>query len=66
MKNFLTIPEEILLLTINEHKGAVPNNYNFNVVLSASILMDLAYNNRLDTDLENLLLVSNVNQELKV
>ena len=59
MENFLTIPEEILLLSVNETGGVIPHDKNFEVVLSASILMDLALSNRLDSDLEKLILVSN-------
>ncbi len=59
MKNFLTIPEEILLLSVGENGGVIPQDKNFEVVLAASILMDLAINNRLDSDTENMILVSN-------
>jgi golgi phosphoprotein 3 len=59
MEIFLTIPEEILLLSINESEGTIPNDRKFEVVFAASILMNLALNNRLDTDLEKLILVSN-------
>ena len=58
MENFLTIPEEILLLSVGENGGVIPQDRNFEVVLAASILMDLALNNRLDSDLEKLILVS--------
>ena len=58
MENFLTIPEEVLLLSISESDGLIPNDKKYDVVLAASILMDLALNNRLDTDLERLILVS--------
>ncbi len=54
MEYFLTIPEEIYLLTIDEKKGqqgGVPENI-FNVVLSSSILMDLAVQQRIDSDIE--------------
>lgn len=60
MENFLTIPEEILLLSVGENGGLIPRDKNFEVVLAASILMDLALNNRLDSDLEKLILVSDV------
>jgi len=59
MENFLTIPEEILLLSVGENGGVVPQDKNFEVVLAASILMDLAINNRLDSDTEKMILVSN-------
>jgi len=58
MRNFLTIPEEILLLSVGENGGIIPQDRNFEVVLAASILMDLALNNRLDSDLERLILVN--------
>jgi predicted ATP-binding protein involved in virulence len=59
MENFLSIPEEILLLSIGENGGEVPQDKNFEVVLAASILMDLAMQNRLDSDLEKLIPVDN-------
>ena len=59
MENFLTIPEEILLLSVGENGGVIPHDKNFEVVLAASILMDLAINNRLDSDTEKMILVSN-------
>lgn len=58
MDNFLTIPEEILLLTVGENGGAIPNDKKFEIILAASVLMDLAMHDRLDTDLERLILVS--------
>lgn len=57
MQQSLSIPEEILLLSLGETKGAIPDSKKFEVVLSASILMDLALQNRLDSDLEKLILV---------
>lgn len=59
MENFLTIPEEILLLSVGENGGVIPQDKNFEVVLAASILMELSLNNSIDSDLEKLILVSN-------
>lgn len=59
MENFLSIPEEILLLSVGENGGEVPQDKNFEVVLAAAILMDLAVQNRLDSDLEKLIPVNN-------
>jgi golgi phosphoprotein 3 len=58
MENFLTIPEEILLLSVNESGGEIPNDKRFETIIAASILMDLALHNRLDSDLEKLIRVS--------
>lgn len=58
MKAFLSIPEEIVLLALDDSKGMIPSDKKFEVVLAASILMDLAINNRIDTDLEWLIPVS--------
>ncbi len=59
MENFLSIPEEVLLLSVGENGGEVPQDKNFEVVLAASILMDLAILNRLDSDIEKLIPVDN-------
>jgi golgi phosphoprotein 3 len=58
MENFLTTPEEILLISVGENGGVIPHDKNFEVVLAASVLMDLAINDRLDSDLEKLIMVS--------
>ncbi|MBP7496641.1 MAG: GPP34 family phosphoprotein [Bacteroidales bacterium] len=59
MNSFLSIPEEIILLSVEEKEGALPYDRKFEVVLSAAIIMDLALNNMVDTDLEKLIPVSN-------
>ncbi|MEI7981471.1 MAG: GPP34 family phosphoprotein [Bacteroidota bacterium] len=52
MDHLLTIPEELFLLTVNENTGrrAFVKSKKFDFMLSASILMDLALHNRIDTD----------------
>ncbi len=57
MSNFLTIPEEILLLSIDETGGISPESKTLDVVLASAILMDLAIRRRIDTDLQKLILV---------
>jgi len=54
MTHFLTIPEELFLLTVNEKTGrtASVKSRKFDILLAASILMDLALHNRIDTDME--------------
>lgn len=49
----LTIPEELFMLTINSKKGrrAFLQSKKFDVLLSAAILMELALENRIDSDL---------------
>jgi hypothetical protein len=51
-KNFLTIPEEIYLLSIDEHGAQLPmfTNEEFDTLLSASILMELAILHKIDSD----------------
>ncbi len=60
MKNYLTIPEEILLLTIDQKSGEtkVEDSQTLDVVLASAILMNLAMENRIDTDLEDLFYIS--------
>jgi len=52
MNILLTIPEELFLLTVNEKTGrkAPIRSKKFDILLSASILMELALQNRIDTD----------------
>lgn len=54
MTHFLIIPEELFLLTVNEKTGrtASVKSRKFDILLAASILMDLALHNRIDTDME--------------
>jgi hypothetical protein len=59
MNDYLTIPEEITLLIIDEKGGITPSSKTFDVVLAGSVLMDLAIRNRIDSDLKHLILVSN-------
>jgi len=58
MKDYLTIPEEITLLTIDDKGGITPSSKTFDAVLAGSILMDLAIQNRIDSDLKHMILVS--------
>lgn len=55
----LTFAEELLLLTLDDEKGCFvhlsPNALEF--ALSGAVLMELAMMDKLDTDLENLILV---------
>ncbi|MHC1707258.1 MAG: GPP34 family phosphoprotein [Bacteroidales bacterium] len=55
MSNFLTIPEEILLLSIDETGGISPESKTLDVVLASAILMDLAIRKKIDTDLHYLI-----------
>ncbi len=54
MNTPLTIPEELFLLTINEKTGrkAFLKSKKFDILLAAAILMDLALQQRIDSDLE--------------
>ena len=58
MNSFLTIPEELYLLAVNETHGDItPTGYkSFKVALSGAILMNLALEHRIDTDLEKLMI----------
>ena len=56
----LRFPEEILLLLYNEERGDfTPGlaSHSLHIVLAGAVLMDLALENRIDTDLEHLILV---------
>ena len=57
MNDLLSIPEELFLLTVNEKTGrkAFLKSKKFDLLLSASLLMDLALRNRIDTDLDNVI-----------
>lgn len=55
----LTFAEEIILLLLRDHDGRfvrVPN-WSLEYAMAGAVLMDLAMENRIDTDLENLILV---------
>ncbi len=56
----LTFAEEILLLALDEETGTIVDlpNYQTNATLVAAVLMDLALQNRIDTDLQNLQVIS--------
>jgi Golgi phosphoprotein 3 len=56
----LTFPEEIVLLLLDEKKGefvSLPESV-FAIVMSGAALMDLALHNRIDTDLEKMMVVN--------
>ncbi len=56
MKHFLTIPEEIYLLTLDEEGEQLSFvDRRWDVVLAGAILMDLALHRRIDTDLDNVI-----------
>jgi hypothetical protein len=54
---FLNIPEEVALLTLGEDGEIHPKikSPKFDIVIAASILMDLALHNRIDTDMKNII-----------
>ncbi|MBN2350585.1 MAG: GPP34 family phosphoprotein [Bacteroidales bacterium] len=53
MKHFLTIPEEIFLLTLNEEGEHLKSMHRaWDIVFAGAILMDLALQRRIDTDVE--------------
>ena len=56
-KDFINIPEEIALLALGEDGEIHPKikSPKFDIVVAASILMDLALHNRIDTDRENII-----------
>jgi golgi phosphoprotein 3 len=55
--NFLTIPEEIFLLSLYDNEGdaSILQKRTFDIILAGAILMDLALRNCIDTDLEELI-----------
>ena len=54
--NFLNIPEEIYLLSINDrgHQNQLFKSENFDLIISAAILMDLALLHCIDSDTKNI------------
>ncbi|MEI6577089.1 MAG: GPP34 family phosphoprotein [Bacteroidota bacterium] len=59
MSQFLSIPEEIFLLAIEDNGGISPHSKALDAVLASAVLMDLAIRNRIDSDLEYLIPVRN-------
>ena len=55
----LRIAEEIILLLLDDKDGRFINvpTWSIDYAIAGSILMDLAMENRIDTDLENLILI---------
>lgn len=66
--NFLTIPEEIYLLSIDENgrQYAHFRNENFDIIIASAILMELLLLHRIDTDEKYIFpdKIDNVNDEL--
>jgi len=56
----ITFGEELVLLALDDQKGTFINMslVSFEYALAGAILMDLALMNRIDTDLENLILIN--------
>ena len=57
----LRFAEEVLLLLVNEQHGGIDTNYPSHLldhVFAGAVLMDLALENRIDTDLDHLILVN--------
>ncbi len=56
--NYLTIPEELFLLSTDHSKGSISNtnSNSFQLALAGSILMELALQNRIDTDTEGVII----------
>jgi len=54
MNPFLTIPEELYLITVDEKTGRKPflKSRKFDILLAAAILMELALQRRIDTDID--------------
>ena len=54
MNPFLTIPEELYLITVDEKTGRKPflKSRKFDLLLAAAILMELALQRRIDTDID--------------
>jgi Golgi phosphoprotein 3 len=55
MHSTLTIPEEILLLSVDDAGGISSESKTLDVVLASAILMDLAIKKRIDTDLSKMI-----------
>lgn len=58
MKNPLSIPEEFVLLSIDEKTGEIEQGKLFQAVLASAFLADLAAHKRIDTDDKKLIKVS--------
>lgn len=53
----LSLPEELLLLALDDVKGVIVHKTPLKYAVVGAILMDLALANRVDTDVENLMVV---------
>ena len=55
----LRFAEEIILILLDDEDGKFVNvpRWSLNYALAGGVLMDLAMENRIDTDLENLILI---------
>lgn len=61
--NQLTLPEELLLIILDDNSGklfASAKPYAIDVAIAASLIMELTLNGRIDTDSEKLFVVSSV------
>ena len=58
MSNFLSIPEELFLLTVHETDGNTQPTHkrSFKVAMSGAILMNLALEHHIDTDLKSIII----------
>lgn len=56
----LKFPEEILLLIFNNERGdfVPPRAHSLDIILAGAVLMDLAMEDRIDTDLQRLILIN--------
>ena len=54
----LSLPEELLLLALDDVKGVIVHKTPLKYAVVGAILMDLALANRVDTDVENLMVVN--------
>lgn len=59
--NQLTLPEELLLITLDDNSGklfASAKPYAIDIAIAASLIMELTLNGRIDTDSEKLFVIS--------
>lgn len=65
MNNYLNIPEELFLLSINNAYGTTANmnTIAFQLALSGAILMELSLREKIDTDVERLIIADTESTE---
>ncbi|MCE2503323.1 MAG: GPP34 family phosphoprotein [Chlorobi bacterium] len=58
VKNFLTVPEGLYVLALHETEGhaQITGSRSFRIAVSGAILMNLALENRIDSDLERIII----------